>query len=72
MNMIRITSKKDGFRRAGIAHVGSRTYPQDAFSEEQLEQLLAEPMLVLDLVDVPDEPPPEKRKGKAGEEPPAA
>ena len=25
--MIRITAKKDGFRRAGISHAGTRDYP---------------------------------------------
>ena len=64
VKMIRITSKKDGFRRCGIAHYGSRIYPQDAFREEELMCLLVEPMLVVDVVDVPDEP--EKREGKAG------
>ncbi|MDL2320767.1 hypothetical protein LJC47_00255 [Desulfosarcina sp. OttesenSCG-928-B08] len=50
--MIRITSKKEGFRRAGVAH--SRTpkeYPDEAFTAEQLKQLKAEPMLVVELID---------------------
>ena len=44
--MIIITSKKDGFRRAGVAHSARTTeYPDGFFSDEQLELLRAEPML---------------------------
>jgi hypothetical protein len=47
-NMITITSKKDGFRRCGIAHPGaSTTYPDDAFSAKQLKILQGEPMLTV-------------------------
>ena len=52
--MIRITTKRDGFRRAGVAHFGSRDYPEGTFTPEQLDALYAEPMLVVDEVDVPD------------------
>ncbi len=45
--MIRITTKKDGFRRAGMAHHGTKDYPDDAFTPEQIAQLEAEPMLVV-------------------------
>lgn len=46
--MIRITSKVNGFRRAGLAHpAGPTDYPDDAFTEEQLALLTAEPMLVV-------------------------
>ncbi len=44
--MIIITSKSEGFRRAGIAHASTPTeYPDDAFTPEQLAALQAEPML---------------------------
>jgi len=44
--MIIITSKREGFRRAGIAHAATPTeYPDDAFTVEQLAALQAEPML---------------------------
>lgn len=44
--MIIITSKRAGFRRAGIAHPAAATeYPDGFFSEEQLAALRAEPML---------------------------
>lgn len=46
--MIVITSRKDGFRRAGIAHPARSTgYPDDFFSDEQLRLLEAEPMLTV-------------------------
>ena len=48
---IRIIAKKDGFRRAGLAHYGTREYPAEQFSAEQLQALLAEPMLVVELIE---------------------
>lgn len=43
-----ITAKRDGFRRAGIAHSSKPTrYPDDFFSEEQLKAMLKEPQLTL-------------------------
>lgn len=55
--MIIITAKKDGFRRCGLAHSARPVeYPDEAFSPEQLAELQAEPMLVVELVaDKPDE-----------------
>jgi len=56
--MIIITAKKDGFRRCGMAHSAKPVqHNDDAFSPEQLKQLQAEPMLVVELVaDEPKEP----------------
>jgi hypothetical protein len=51
---ILITTKKDGFRRAGIAHTGSKTYEVKDLTTKQLAALKAEPMLVV--VELPDEP----------------
>jgi len=46
--MIRITSKRDGFRRCGIAHSQTPTeYKDDQFTKEQLDALKAEPMLTV-------------------------
>lgn len=46
--MISITSRQDGFRRAGMAHpLGETKYPDDSFTDEQLETLEEEPMLVV-------------------------
>ena len=49
--MIRITAKKEGFRRCGIAHSAQPTeYGDNQFNEEQLARLKAEPMLVVENV----------------------
>ena len=46
--MIRIQSKKDGFRRCGMAHPkGPVDYPEDRFTAEELAILKAEPMLTV-------------------------
>lgn len=51
--MIRITAKRDGFRRCGVAHPKAATdYPNNRFTAEQLETLQAEPMLVVQVVQV--------------------
>ncbi len=50
--MIRITSKVEGFRRGGIRH--SKTgveYPDDRFSDAELQLLQAEPMLRIEVVE---------------------
>lgn len=47
--MICITSKKEGFRRCGVAHPKANTeYPDDKFSEEEIAVLEAEPMLIVE------------------------
>lgn len=49
---IRITAKRAGFRRSGIAHPAVATdYPDERFSAEELERLQAEPMLVVEVID---------------------
>lgn len=63
--MIRITSKKDGFRRCGIAHSKkSIEYQNDKFSMAELKILKAEPMLVVEVVE-------EKQKEKTTKAPTA-
>ncbi|KAA6172714.1 HI1506-related protein [Pseudomonas veronii] len=43
-----ITSKRDGFRRCGVAHSSTvARYPDDFFSEAQLRALSKEPQLIL-------------------------
>ena len=50
--IIRITAKKEGFRRAGMAHSKESTdHPEDAFTEEQLKALEAEPNLTVQIID---------------------
>lgn len=44
--MFRIVSFRDGFRRCGVAHSSAPTdWPDDRFSEEELEILGKDPML---------------------------
>jgi hypothetical protein len=68
--MIRITSQRDGFRRAGMAHSAKpATYPDDYFTGEQLAQLQGEPMLTVECLSEPELAAPEEkapRKRKAG------
>lgn len=47
-----IVSRKPGFRRAGVEHPERAEYPAGHFTDEQLEQLKAEPMLTV--IEVPD------------------
>lgn len=50
--MIRITSKVDGFRRAGRVHPAAPTeHAADAFTAHQLAALKAEPMLSVEHID---------------------
>jgi len=50
--MIRIRSRKPGFRRCGVAHPAEWIeHPDDAFSAEQLEILSAEPMLQVETIE---------------------
>lgn len=59
--MIRITAKREGFRRAGIAHPATPTeYPDSTFKPEQLALLKIEPMLVVE--EVEDKPAKAARK----------
>jgi hypothetical protein len=51
MDMIRIKSKQNGFRRAGVAHSDQWVeYPEGRFNAEQLAALQAEPMLTVEVV----------------------
>jgi hypothetical protein len=50
--MIKITSKKAGFRRCGIAHPKeTASYPDGRFSAGELAILKAEPMLTVEIVE---------------------
>lgn len=56
---LRITARRDGFRRAGMAHAASPvTHAIRTFTAEQLAALKAEPMLVVEEVEAPK---PEKK-----------
>lgn len=57
--MIRIKSKKPGFRRCGIAHAaGPVEYPDGRFTAAELAMLKAEPMLDVEVVQAEELPPP--------------
>jgi hypothetical protein len=46
---LKIISKKDGFRRCGIAHPAAPViYPDGKFTPEQIAILKAEPMLIVE------------------------
>jgi len=61
--MIRIISKKDGFRRCGVAHPETATdYSDDKFTKKELERLKNEPMLIVQKL--PDAEPGKKSKKK--------
>jgi len=62
MKAIRIIAKVDGVRRAGITHTGIQDYPLSTFTKAQIDQLRAEPKLVIQDVDLPDEPKTSKAK----------
>lgn len=52
---IMITSKREGFRRAGIEHSETPTvYPNERFTAAELKELKVEPMLVVQDVDDPE------------------
>lgn len=63
--MIIITAKKDGFRRCGVAHSAKPVeYQDDAFTPDQLAELQADPMLVVELTEAKDSKPASKPAGK--------
>ncbi|WP_089083905.1 HI1506-related protein [Aquitalea magnusonii] len=52
--MIRITARDDGFRRAGMAHSATPTeHPDETFTPEQLQELKAEPLLLVEVLPDP-------------------
>ncbi len=58
MSKVCITSKKEGFRRCGIPHsTEPTTYPEGRWSEEEIETLMAEPMLTVTFVASEEEAP---------------
>lgn len=49
---VRITARRDGFRRARIAHPATPVeYPAGHWSAEDLARLLAEPELTVEILD---------------------
>ncbi len=50
--VIRISAKKDGFRRGGIEHSSTQDHDADKFTADQVEAILGEPLLHVELVAV--------------------
>ncbi|MBN2060706.1 MAG: hypothetical protein JW882_09860 [Deltaproteobacteria bacterium] len=49
---IRISSKRENFRRCGMPHPKAPVeYPDDRFTEEDLEILKSEPMLTVEIIE---------------------
>ena len=52
--MIIITSKREGFRRCGVAHPARPVeWPDERWTIDELDALLAEPMLTVEVVEDP-------------------
>lgn len=64
--MIRITSKREGFRRCGVAHAATPTdHPDKAFTAAELKRLQAEPMLEVEVIQAAPKPPATRTTKKA-------
>lgn len=51
--MIHVRAMRNGYRRGGVAHTqDGKTYPADFFTDEQLQQLNDDPMIVVEPVAV--------------------
>ena len=53
--MLQVIAKRDGFRRAGREWHGTTFVPVQELTREQFEQIDREPMLVAQLMEVPEE-----------------
>ncbi len=61
--MIRVTSKRDRFRRCGQEFTKQPLeFPDDHFSQEELIVLKKEPMLIVEVIPEDPEQPPEQQK----------
>lgn len=50
--IVRITARRAGFRRCGIAHPAQPVdHPAERFSTDELQRLQAEPLLEVELLD---------------------
>ena len=53
--ILRISARREGFRRAGIAHtVAPADHPLDTLTAKQIAALKAEPMLLVVELDAPE------------------
>ena len=53
--VLQVISKRGGFRRAGREWHGTSFVPVDELNRRQYEQLTSEPLLVTQLMEVPEE-----------------
>ncbi len=53
--VLQVISKRDGFRRAGREWHGTTLVPVQELTREQYEQIDREPMLVAQLMEIPEE-----------------
>ena len=53
--VLQVISKRDGFRRAGREWHGTTLVPLDELTREQYMQIGSEPLLVAQLMEVPEE-----------------
>ena len=53
--VLQVITKRDGFRRAGREWHGTTLVPVDELNRRQYEQLTSEPLLVTQLMEVPEE-----------------
>lgn len=69
---IRVISKRDGFRRAGLVHSGGAVFHKKAdLTKEQIEALKGEPMLIVDEMDPPGIETEKAPPAGKGDKPPA-
>lgn len=67
---IRIRSKRNGFRRCGVAHSAEPIdWPDNSWTDEQIKALEAEPMLTVERI--PDAPPEDEKPVHTEEKSPA-
>jgi len=66
---IKITAKKQGFRRAGMAHYDTQVYPDGQFTPEQIKALKAEKNLAVE--EGVADPEPKAEPDNGGQEPAA-
>ncbi len=53
---LRVTTKREGFRRAGIEWNGTATVPLDQLSEDDIKALEEEPMLIVEQTEMDAQP----------------
>ncbi|WP_395505955.1 HI1506-related protein [Ectopseudomonas hydrolytica] len=64
--IVRIKSKRDGYRRCGISHPRLATdHPAERFTESMLAKLQADPVLAVELIDG-ELPGPAQESGQGG------